>query len=57
LDGRHTVFEAVLEGMDVNRPMEILSTDRSDGLDKTVVIADCGALELDAPFEYILAEQ
>lgn len=50
LDGRHTVFGVVLEGMDIMRKIEKLKTDRRDKPLKDVVIADSGALELDAPF-------
>jgi len=50
LDGRHTVFGAVLEGMDIMRKIEKLSTDRRDKPTKDVVIADSGSLELDKPF-------
>lgn len=57
LDGRHTVFGAVMEGMDVIRKMEKLSTDRSNAPKNAVVIADCGALELSKPFEFIPKEE
>ncbi|XP_066919540.1 peptidyl-prolyl cis-trans isomerase B-like [Clytia hemisphaerica] len=53
LDGRHTVFGAVLEGMDIARKIEKLSTDRRDKPTKDVVITDSGSLEVAAPFVHI----
>jgi peptidyl-prolyl cis-trans isomerase B (cyclophilin B) len=46
LDGRHVVFGKVLEGMDVVRKIENLSTDNSDKPTKEVKIIDSGALAL-----------
>merc|ERR1712156_1217256 len=51
LNGRHTVFGAVTKGMDVVRAVEKVKTDGHDKPKKDVVIKDCGALELDAPYE------
>ena len=51
LDGRHTVFGKVLEGMDIARKIEKLDTDFRDTPKKEVVITDCGALSVEAPFE------
>merc|ERR1712200_220006 len=57
LDGRHTVFGAVLEGMDIARKIEKLSTDRRDKPTKDVVIADSGSLELAKPFVHVPKEK
>jgi len=51
LDGRHTVFGKVLNGMDIVRKIEKTSTDFRDKPRNAVVIADCGSLPVDAPFE------
>lgn len=51
LDGRHTVFGKVLEGMDIARKIEKLDTDFRDTPKKEVVITDCGSLTVEAPFE------
>uniref|UniRef100_A0A0N5AUZ8 Peptidyl-prolyl cis-trans isomerase n=1 Tax=Syphacia muris TaxID=451379 RepID=A0A0N5AUZ8_9BILA len=51
LDGRHVVFGKVLEGMNVVRKIETTKTRPGDRPEKDVVIADCGELPLDAPFE------
>merc|ERR1711962_303410 len=51
LNGRHTVFGKVTKGMDVVRAVEKVKTDSRDKPKKDVVIKDCGALELDAPYE------
>jgi len=50
LDGRHTIFGKVLEGMKVVRNVEKLKTNSRDQPAKDVVVADCGALELEKPF-------
>jgi cyclophilin family peptidyl-prolyl cis-trans isomerase len=43
LNGKHTVFGNVVDGMDIVRKIEALPT-RSDKPTKDVVIADCGEL-------------
>ncbi|MFK7949774.1 MAG: peptidylprolyl isomerase [Saprospiraceae bacterium] len=48
LDNRHVVFGEVVDGMDVVREIEKLQTNYSDKPLKAVVIADSGALELEA---------
>jgi peptidyl-prolyl cis-trans isomerase B (cyclophilin B) len=50
LNGRHTVFGKVLEGMDLLGKMENVETNRMDCPVKDIVIADCGALEVTEPF-------
>lgn len=50
LDGNHTVFGKVLEGMDIARKIEDLPTNRMDVPNKRVEITDCGALPVEAPF-------
>ena len=50
LNGRHTVFGKVIEGLELLDQIEDVQTNRSDCPLKDVVIADCGALELAAPF-------
>ena len=51
LNGKHTVFGKVLEGMEVVRAVEKVETDDRDKPREDVRIKDCGALELDAPYE------
>ena len=41
LDGKHVVFGAVVEGMDVVKAMEAVGS-RGGHTSKPVVIADCG---------------
>jgi cyclophilin family peptidyl-prolyl cis-trans isomerase len=43
LDGKHVVFGAVVEGMDVVRKMEAVGSN-SGSTSKKVVIANCGQL-------------
>lgn len=50
LDGRHTVFGKVLEGMDLLKKIEKLETNRRDQPAKTVTVADSGSLKVDKPF-------
>ena len=45
LDGKHTVFGSVVQGMDVVQKMEATSLDKSGATSKKVVIADCGECE------------
>uniref|UniRef100_A0A7S4FWU8 Peptidyl-prolyl cis-trans isomerase n=1 Tax=Eutreptiella gymnastica TaxID=73025 RepID=A0A7S4FWU8_9EUGL len=52
LDGRHTVFGAVLEGMDVVRKIEKVLTNRRDRPVNPVRIEDSGALPVDKPFVF-----
>ncbi|VDK43543.1 unnamed protein product [Anisakis simplex] len=51
LDGRHVVFGKVLEGMKVVKEIEGTKTAPGDKPVKDVVIADCGELPLDGPFD------
>jgi len=47
LDGKHTVFGKILEGMDVVRKIENVETDTEDHPIKVVTITDSGKLALD----------
>ncbi|WP_084628971.1 peptidylprolyl isomerase [Neptunomonas japonica] len=49
LDGRHTVFGKVLDGIDVLKKVEKLKTDRSNTPQQEVQITDSGALPVDKP--------
>lgn len=46
LDGRHTVFGKVIEGMELLSDIEKVPTDGRDCPKEDIVIADCGALEM-----------
>lgn len=50
LDGRHVVFGVVLEGMDVVRKIENTPKGQNDRPTSDVVIADCGAIDVETPF-------
>lgn len=50
LNGRHVVFGIVLEGMDVVRKIENTPKDSGDRPKSDVVIADCGAIDVETPF-------
>jgi peptidyl-prolyl cis-trans isomerase B (cyclophilin B) len=50
LDGRHTVFGKVIEGMDVLETVEKLKTDRSNVPQQEVRITDSGTLPVEKPF-------
>jgi peptidyl-prolyl cis-trans isomerase B (cyclophilin B) len=49
LDGAHTVFGKVLSGLEVMDRIEMLRTNRYDKPQHEVLIADCGALPIEAP--------
>merc|ERR1712168_634157 len=51
LDGRHTVFGKVLEGMDVVKTVENISTDQRDRPKKGVKITDSGSITVEKPFQ------
>lgn len=51
LDGSHTVFGKVLSGEEVMDEIEFLRTNRHDKPKKEVLIADCGALEIETPLQ------
>lgn len=44
LDGRHTVFGQVVEGLDVVKVIEMVATDGNDRPRTAVIIADCGQI-------------
>lgn len=48
LDGRHVVFGQVIEGMELVTKIEKSKTDYRDKPAAAVIIADCGALALEA---------
>jgi len=50
LDGKHTVFGRVINGMDVVRDVEKVKTNHRDQPKDDVIIKDCGALDLDKPY-------
>ena len=50
LDGRHTVFGKVIEGLELLNEIEDVQTNGRDCPMKDIVIADCGALETVKPF-------
>jgi len=50
LDGKHTVFGKVLEGMNVVRKVEQAKTNDKDRPIEDIIIADCGSLNVDKPF-------
>jgi len=49
LDGKHVVFGKVIEGMDVVRAVENSKVDGSTPKED-IIIADCGVIEVDKPF-------
>ena len=51
LNGKHTVFGKVLEGMDVIRKIELVKTTDKDRPLIPVVIEDSGIIEVDTPFD------
>ena len=52
MNGKHVVFGKVVEGMEVVRAIERNPTnDTDDAPIKEVLIADCGVITVDAPFE------
>lgn len=50
LDGKHTVFGKILEGMDLVAKIEKLRTGRNDVPASEVKIVDCGSLPVESPF-------
>ena len=51
LDGKHTVFGVVLEGMDLVRKIEKVKTDENDKPVNDILIAKSGVLPVDTPFD------
>lgn len=51
LDGRHTVFGKVLEGMQVVRAIEAVSTDATDHPTEDVMIVKSGVIPVDKAFD------
>ncbi|MCM2425104.1 peptidylprolyl isomerase [Streptomyces sp. RKAG337] len=51
LDGKSVVFGKVLEGMSVVRTIGAAKTDSRNRPEKDIVIADCGAIPVEQPFE------
>lgn len=51
LDGRHTVFGKVLEGMDIVHKIENLPTNSADHLVSSCLIVKSGVIEVETPFE------
>ncbi|KAF7270270.1 hypothetical protein GWI33_016736 [Rhynchophorus ferrugineus] len=56
LDGRHVVFGKVLKGMSVVKRIESTSTNSRDKPLDDVVIIDCGAEDVPAPFSVAKAD-
>lgn len=51
MDGKHTVFGKVLEGMKVVRVIEAMATDAMDHPTVDIIIAKSGELPLDRQFD------
>ena len=51
LNGKHTVFGKVLQGMDVVNQIGDTETDESDHPTKPVTIVGCGVIEVETPYE------
>lgn len=50
LDGRHVVFGKLEDGMSVLDTIEKVNTSSSDRPSEDIVIADCGSIDVDAPY-------
>ena len=51
LDGKHTVFGKVIEGMHTVWKVEDLETDSTDKPTKAVLISKSGIIPVDKPFD------
>jgi len=51
LDGKHTVFGKVVEGMDIVHKIENLPTNSVDHVTSSVLIVKSGVIDVDVPFD------